>query len=497
MPAKQQVKQEDVKQEEVVAVSTSAAETSTTMTVEEAKEEALRQVEFYFHDSNLPFDKFLFTLTRKDPEGWVSIATIASFKRMHAIKNLLGLDGIAEVLRGSKELLDVSEDGANVRRRKELVPVKDAFDRSIYAKGFGEETETLQKDLESFFNTFGKVNSVRMRRDMEAATKTKPFKGSVFVEFADMDDRNKFLSQAAQKDPEQDGGKGVSFQDKELVVMSKDAYVKMKMEEKGIDPSNNKINRGSNAPKKFNAFKEMNKREGGRAGDRKQQEDDKPNRSDPLEFEYNGKQLTTRPDGTVDPDAVEFPPKSVLKFTGAGEGGSWKDLKDTLVTVHPTSFVEFPAGAVEGAVGFKEPLSDEKLAEIKSKNITVGGKVVQFSRVDEETAKKFYIERANFRASFMLDRREQDSQRGGDRRGNGGYGRGGRGGGGRGGGGRGGGGRGGGGRGGKFGRGGGGGRGDGFGSAGGDKRKRDNDSSNDNRDDGAPPAIGKKVKTEE
>lgn len=468
---------EQVKQEEVVAPSTSAPETSA-MTVEEAKEEALRQVEFYFHDSNLPFDKFLFTLTRKDPEGWAPIATIASFKRMRAIKDLVGLDGIAEALRGSKELLDVSEDGVSVRRRKELVPVKDAFDRSIYAKGFGEETETLQKELESFFSTFGKVNSVRMRRDMEAATKPKPFKGSVFVEFAEMDDRNNFLSQAAQKEPEQDGGKGITFQDKELVVMSKDAYVKMKMEEKGIDPANNKINRGSDAPKKFNAFKEMNKRDGARGGDRKQ-EDNKPKRSDPLEFEYNGKQLTTRPDGTVDPDAVEFPANSVLKFTGAGEGGNWKDLKDTLVTVHPTSFVEFPAGAVEGAVGFKEPLSDEKLAEIKSKNITVGGNVVEFSRVDEETAKKFYIERANFRASFMLDRREQDSQRGGDRRGNGSYSRGGRGGG----------------RGGKFGRGGG--RGGGFGRGGGDKRKRDNDSSSNNRDDGAPPAIGKKAKTEE
>ncbi|KAJ9473904.1 La protein-like protein [Pseudozyma hubeiensis] len=476
---------EQVKQEEQVpAASTSAApETSSTaptteMTVDEAKEEALRQVEFYFHDSNLPYDKFLFTLTRKDPEGWVPIATIASFKRMRAIKELLGLDGIATVLRGSKELLDVSEDGANVRRRKELVPVKDAFDRSVYAKGFGSETETLQKELETFFNTFGKINSVRMRRDMESSEKPKPFKGSVFVEFAEMEDRNKFLAQAAAVEPEQDGGKGITFQETQLVAMSKDAYVKMKMEEKGIDPSSNKVHRGNDAShKKFNAFKEMNRQQ--RDGSRpNRQEDNKPKRSDPLEFEYNGKPLTTRADGTVDPDAVEFPVNSVLKFTGAGEGGNWKDLKDTLITVHPTSFVEFPTGAVEGAVGFKESLSDDKLAEIKGKNITVGGNVVEFSRVDEETAKKFYIERANFRASFMLDRREADSQRNGGQRGNGSYSRGGRGGGGRGG------------RGGKFGRGGG--RG-GFGRGGGDKRKREDGG----RDDGAPPSIGKKVRSEE
>ncbi len=91
------------------------------------------------------------------------------------------------------------------------------------------------------------------------------------------------------------------------------------------------------------------------------------------------------------------------------------------------------------------------------------------------TAKKFYIERANFRASFMLDRREQDAQRGprgpevtegvevgvdveeGAVRG-----------------------------------GGRGGRGGGFGRQGGDfKRKRDGDNNNNrgSREDGAPPSI--------
>lgn len=185
MSAEQAVKPEGEIKQEVAATASSSSTAdapATTMTVDEAKAEALRQVEFYFHDSNLPYDKFLFTLTRKDPEGWVPIATIASFKRMRAIQEILGNDGIAEALRNSEELLDVSEDGANVRRRKELVPVKDAFDRSIYAKGFGDETETLQKDLETFFTKFGKVNSVRMRRDMDANTKPKPFKGSVFVE---------------------------------------------------------------------------------------------------------------------------------------------------------------------------------------------------------------------------------------------------------------------------------------------------------------------------
>lgn len=56
------------------------------MSRDEAQAQALKQVEFYFADANLPFDKFLFTLTRKDPEGWVPIETLASFKRMRPIK---------------------------------------------------------------------------------------------------------------------------------------------------------------------------------------------------------------------------------------------------------------------------------------------------------------------------------------------------------------------------------------------------------------------------
>jgi len=41
-----------------------------------------RQLEFYFSDSNLPKDKFLLQLTKKTPEGWVSLKTISEFKKM-------------------------------------------------------------------------------------------------------------------------------------------------------------------------------------------------------------------------------------------------------------------------------------------------------------------------------------------------------------------------------------------------------------------------------
>jgi len=107
--------------------------TQAQMTKEMARDAALKQVEFYFADANLPFDKFLFTLTRKNEGGWVPLSTLASFKRMKPICDALSLPELADALRASPELLEVDEAGENVRRRTELVQVKDAHTRSIYA----------------------------------------------------------------------------------------------------------------------------------------------------------------------------------------------------------------------------------------------------------------------------------------------------------------------------------------------------------------------------
>ena len=40
-------------------------------------------------------------------------------------------------------------------------------------KGFGEETSTLQTELEEYFNKFGRVNAVRMRRDQDKKFKVQ------------------------------------------------------------------------------------------------------------------------------------------------------------------------------------------------------------------------------------------------------------------------------------------------------------------------------------
>lgn len=73
----------------------------------------------------------MWTLHTANPEHWVPIKTVASFKRMRDF-TALGLDWVVEALRSS-DALEVDEKGENVRRRTEVTEPKGQFERSIYA----------------------------------------------------------------------------------------------------------------------------------------------------------------------------------------------------------------------------------------------------------------------------------------------------------------------------------------------------------------------------
>lgn len=135
----------------------------------------------------------MWTLHTANPEHWVPLATVASFKRMRDWQRY-GTDWLIDALRTSEEL-EVSEDGKQLRRRTEVKPPRGQFERSIYAvsrfclstsgfqddthsqKGFGtEEDQGTQKALEDFFKQYGRTSAVRMRR-----TDDKSFKaGTMF-----------------------------------------------------------------------------------------------------------------------------------------------------------------------------------------------------------------------------------------------------------------------------------------------------------------------------
>jgi len=73
----------------------------------------------------------MWTLYSKDPEHWIPIHTVASFKRMREYSSL-GVEGLANALRLS-EFLEVDETGTKVRRTTEPQEPKNQFERSVYA----------------------------------------------------------------------------------------------------------------------------------------------------------------------------------------------------------------------------------------------------------------------------------------------------------------------------------------------------------------------------
>ncbi|XP_062226067.1 la protein 1-like [Phragmites australis] len=157
----------------------------------------LRQVEFYFSDSNLPRDGFLRRAVEESDDGLVSMALICSFSRM---RSHLGLEGdmkpetvpeetvlaVADVLRRSSALR-VSEDGKKVGRATELLRLDEVIEqvdsRTIAASPLPYNVKL--EVVESFFAQYGKVNSVRLPRHVYDK---RHFCGTALVEFSEEDE---------------------------------------------------------------------------------------------------------------------------------------------------------------------------------------------------------------------------------------------------------------------------------------------------------------------
>lgn len=154
-----------------------------------------KQVEFYFSDSNLQTDRFLWKIYEAN-DGWVELKTILTFGRMRQYRPE---DKVIAALRGSDKLvLSKNED---MICRKE--PVKDFNEirnrrkrNSVRIEGFPHES--TQEELEDFFekkiapnlNHDKEILSVRLIK-----TKAKKeFLGTIEVEFKDQKDADDFLN---------------------------------------------------------------------------------------------------------------------------------------------------------------------------------------------------------------------------------------------------------------------------------------------------------------
>lgn len=188
--------------------------------VSNAEQKIIKQVEYYFGDMNLPRDRFLQDLIKKD-DGWVPLETMTKFNRLKQLTEDINV--IAQALRKSTSgLIEISEDNTKLRRSPDKpMPEnteerrQDVTARTVYAKVF--PLDASLDDVMSFFETYGPMESIYMRKDVN-----KDFKGSVFATFQSKDDMDKFIK-----------AESVKFKDNALETRkTKSDYYKDKQEER-------------------------------------------------------------------------------------------------------------------------------------------------------------------------------------------------------------------------------------------------------------------------
>ncbi|KAI5394203.1 la protein 1 [Lathyrus oleraceus] len=170
---------------------------------DETTKKVIRQVEFYFSDSNLPRDDFLRKTVSESEDGMVSLALICSFNRMRKHLNLGDVKpnevkeetvkAVAEVLKNAASLR-LSDDGSKVGRITELSKPEEVVEqveiRTISASPF--EYNVKLEEVESFFGQYAKVNSVRLPRHVGDK---RFFCGTALVEFSSDEELQNVLKQ--------------------------------------------------------------------------------------------------------------------------------------------------------------------------------------------------------------------------------------------------------------------------------------------------------------
>ncbi|XP_077225118.1 la-related protein 6B-like [Tasmannia lanceolata] len=125
---------------------------------EEVTMKIVNQVEYYFSDANLATTDHLMRFINKDPEGFVPISVVASFKKIKALVSSNPL--LANALRTSSKLV-ISEDGKKVRRQHPFTDtdVEELQSRIVVAENLPEDHSF--QNLMKVFSAVGSVKTIR------------------------------------------------------------------------------------------------------------------------------------------------------------------------------------------------------------------------------------------------------------------------------------------------------------------------------------------------
>lgn len=153
-----------------------------------------KQVEFYFSDSNLQTDKFLWKIYEAN-DGWVELKTILTFGRMRQYRPE---ERVIAALKESDHLV-LSANEESIRRKdplKDFNELKNIRKRNtVHLEGFPKDT--TQEDLEAWFSkiaeTLPKEKTVCSIRRIKSR-QSKEFFGVVDVELKTLEDAEYLLN---------------------------------------------------------------------------------------------------------------------------------------------------------------------------------------------------------------------------------------------------------------------------------------------------------------
>lgn len=322
----------------------------------------IRQLEYYFGDSNLNRDKFLQEQISKD-EGWVPVTTLLTFKRLQALSEDAKV--IVDAIEKSDEgLVQVSEDRAKLRRHPERpLPEqneehrKEVMSRTCYVKGFPLDSD--MNALIEYFKDYEKVVNIVMRKYHDKGTKEYKFKGSVFATFATKEQADSFLKQEK-----------VEYKEVALIRKWQEEYNEDKREERNAHK------------KKKEAAKEEEEKE-----------------------------------------KIELPKGAILHLDGFDPDATREIIRDALADVIGTNtiaFIEFEKGQSKGHVRLNEEGSAKGILEkMTDGKIKINEKEIKVRVLEGEEEEEYLKEQINNirerRLAFNQRHKSRKGNRGGDR----------------------------------------------------------------------------------
>ena len=220
--------------------------------------------------------------------------------------------------------------------------------------------------------------------------------GSVFTEFVEYKGVEAFLN----ADPKP------AWEGKELLIMSKGAYVEMKIKEKGLKGKAAIVKRDHITRKGFDAFREMELAAEGKdpKSGKKGAEKSKPE----IFVEFFGTKLRVleADGGSVAADDVPRVRGSALRFVGCAGEVSFDEIKRPLKERFARApFVKFTKGDDAGLVGFDKALDEDDIAFVKEKIPMLNRKPITWELPEGMLVLRFLLVGSTYLYYFILQKK--------------------------------------------------------------------------------------------